>query len=366
MKFALASALLLGASAASAQDANVTAYATGLVSALNANGLTALSGLVGRVQSRLLPILQANVNRNLTVLAPSNAAINALGNVDNDTLFNTVVYHILNGTFTANQSDSTVIANTGLSNSSIVGLPSNRSQVVVIEKLSNGTTYIKEPLNNVTFVANTTNGVQYQNLLVRPINSVLTIPGNLSALVNRAGLSSLASSLQQAQLLSTIASSKGLTIFAPTNAAFQAIQSTASTLNQTQLQAVLSQHVLNGTVAYSTLIPDSAVNAAGQTLKFTKNDTGVFVSIANSTAKITQTNVLYNNGVVHVIDTVLVDTATNTTAADSAFTSASTAPAPTSTPGNGNNQPGAAAPGAKVGAGLLGLTLVASAVFTLL
>ncbi|KAL9931679.1 hypothetical protein V8E36_009465 [Tilletia maclaganii] len=207
------------------------------------------------------------------------------------------------------------------------------------------------------------NGVQYRNLLVRPINSVLTIPGNLTQ---------LAQLLTQAELLED--SDDGLTIFAPTNAAIQAIQSTASQLNQTQLQALLAQHVLNGTVAYSTLIPDNAINAAGQRLTFIKNGTGAFVQLANTTAKITQTDILFRGGVVHTIDAVLVDTATNTTAANDAFNTASTA-APTPTAGGtngsggsgGNNNTGAASPAvAKLGGGLLGLTLVASAVFTLL
>ncbi|KAK0518808.1 hypothetical protein OC834_007598 [Tilletia horrida] len=378
MKFSLASAaaaLLLSAPAAFAQDVNATEYATGLLAALNQNNLTALSGLAARINQRLLPVLVANLNRNLTVLAPTNAAINALGNgLDEDTIFNTVAYHVLNGTFTQNQSDQTVIALTALSNSSLVQLPAGRPQVVVLEKQQNGTVYVKEPLNNVTFVQAAAAGVQYRNLLVRPINTVLTIPGNLTALAGRAGLSQLATALTQTELLEPLEEAKtGLTIFAPTNAAFQAIAQAASQLNTTQLSAVLAQHVLNGTVAYSTLLPNEAVNAAGQKLTFSKNDTGAYVQLANTTAKITQTNILFRGGVVHTIDAVLVDTATNPTAANDAFTSASTAgPTPTaggnngSGGGNNNNNTGAAAPGAKIGAGLLALTLVASGVFVLL
>ncbi|KAE8216059.1 hypothetical protein CF327_g746 [Tilletia walkeri] len=374
MKFSLATAaavLLASTPAALAQDANVTAYATGLLAALNANNLTALSGLAAKVQSQLIPVLQANINRNLTVFAPTNAAIAALGNnVSDDVIFQTIAYHILNGTYKSDTSDATVIAPTALTGSPNVYLPAGRPQVVVLAKYENGTQYVKQPLSNVTFVQAAINGVQYQNLLVRPVNTVLTIPGNLTALATRAGLTQLAQLLTQTQLLQPLDQSKaGLTIFAPTNAAIEAISAQAAQLNATQLTSILAQHVLNGTVAYSTQIPDSATNAAGNKLTFTKNETGVFVQIANSTAKITQTNILFRGGVVHTIDTVLVDTSSNPTAANDAFTSAATAgptPTPSGTGNNGGGNSGAAAPGSKVGAGLLALTLVASGVFVLL
>ncbi|CAD6893321.1 unnamed protein product [Tilletia controversa] len=378
MKFSLATAaavLLSTAPAALAQDVNTTAYATGLLAALNANGLTALSGLAAKINTKLLPALAANIGRNLTVLAPSNAAIAALGNnLSDDDIFNVITYHILNGTFNNNQSDAVVIAPTALTASSLVSLPAGRPQVVVLAKFENGTTYVKEPLNNLTFVQSAINGVQYQNLLVRPVNQVLTVPGNLTSLATKAGLTQLAQLLTTASLLQPLENAKtGLTIFAPTNAAIEAIQSTASTLNNTQLQALLSQHVLNGSVVYSNAIGDSAVNAAGQTLSFTKNNTGVFVKLANTTAKITQTNILFRGGVVHTIDQVLVDTATNPTAANDAFSTAATAgPTPTAGGNNGSGGNGgnggssAAAPGSKVGAGLLALTLVASGVYVLL
>ncbi|CAD6939772.1 unnamed protein product [Tilletia controversa] len=388
MKFSLATAaavLLSTAPAALAQDVNTTAYATGLLAALNANGLTALSGLAAKINTKLLPALAANIGRNLTVLAPSNAAIAALGNnLSDDDIFNVITYHILNGTFNNNQSDAVVIAPTALTASSLVSLPAGRPQVVVLAKFENGTTYVKEPLNNLTFVQSAINGVQYQNLLVRPVNQVLTVPGNLTSLATKAGLTQLAQLLTTASLLQPLENAKtGLTIFAPTNAAIEAIQSTASTSpprafcsplrTPRPLQALLSQHVLNGSVVYSNAIGDSAVNAAGQTLSFTKNNTGVFVKLANTTAKITQTNILFRGGVVHTIDQVLVDTATNPTAANDAFSTAATAgPTPTAGGNNGSGGNGgnggssAAAPGSKVGAGLLALTLVASGVYVLL
>jgi hypothetical protein len=64
------------------------------------------------------------------------------------------------------------------------------------------------------------------------------------------------------------------------------------------------------------------VSAGGQPLTFTVNTTGVFVTSGSSTAKVVQPNVLTSNGVVHLIDTVLLNTANNPAAASSAQSSA--------------------------------------------
>jgi hypothetical protein len=50
--------------------------------------------------------------------------------------------------------------------------------------------------------------------------------------------------------------------------------------------------------------------------------TGVFVTSGSSSAKIVQSNVLTSNGVVHLIDAVLLNTASNPAAASSAYHSA--------------------------------------------
>lgn len=60
-------------------------------------------------------------------------------------------------------------------------------------------------------------------------------------------------------------------------------------------------------------------SASGEPLRITVNQTGVFVSTANNiTARVVQPNVLTSNGVIHVIDQVLVNTASNPSAAQSA------------------------------------------------
>ena len=72
-----------------------------------------------------------------------------------------------------------------------------------------------------------------------------------STLGNITGSSSLVSALQQANLVQALDGSRGLTVFVPNNAAFEAAASNISGATPEQVVAVLANHVINGTVVYS-------------------------------------------------------------------------------------------------------------------
>jgi hypothetical protein len=96
-------------------------------------------------------------------------------------------------------------------------------------------------------------------------------------------------------------------VFAPTDAAFAALP--AGTLDALladpsgQLTDILKYHVLSGKVL-STDLSDGlmATTLLGKDLKITINADGVFIN----EAKVTVADVMADNGVVHVIDAVLV------------------------------------------------------------
>lgn len=99
-----------------------------------------------------------------------------------------------------------------------------------------------------------------------------------------------------------------LTVFAPTDAAFQAAGLTAAAINQTDvatLQAILQYHVVTGRQSAGSL--PTAVNTAvetlgGEDIYVTKNASGVSVN----GAVVTSADVSASNGVIHVIDKVLM------------------------------------------------------------
>jgi transforming growth factor-beta-induced protein len=99
-----------------------------------------------------------------------------------------------------------------------------------------------------------------------------------------------------------------LTVFAPTNDAFNAVDSTLLTclllpVGITTLQSLLKYHAVNGKVLSSDLTNDEVVT--------TLNQQNVTVSINGSVVKIdkatvTAANLLATNGVVHEIDAVMI------------------------------------------------------------
>lgn len=133
-------------------------------------------------------------------------------------------------------------------------------------------------------------------------------------------------------------------MFAPNKAAMDATGDLEDRLNFTQIRTVVSNHVsltvqrssaliksmlmssrnqlINGSVAYSTLLASTNyTSAAGEPFRFIKNDTGSFIISGNTTARILSADIPIENGVVHVIDRVLVNSESNTEAAEAAVSS---------------------------------------------
>jgi uncharacterized surface protein with fasciclin (FAS1) repeats len=134
------------------------------------------------------------------------------------------------------------------------------------------------------------------------IDTVLTIPESDAATAAAANLTALAGALTQANLVSTVDSLHDVTIFAPSNAAFQAIGSAVGTLSTAQLAQILEYHVINGTVGYSSSLTNSTLmTVSGGSVTITIENGTVYVN----SARVIVPDVLVANGVVHVIDGVL-------------------------------------------------------------
>ena len=118
----------------------------------------------------------------------------------------------------------------------------------------------------------------------------------------------LAAALQAAGLVDTLKGPGPFTVFAPTDAAFAALPAgTVETLlkpeNRDRLAAILTYHVVPGKVmAASVAGMDSATSVQGGKLDIAASADGVTVD----GARVTATDVAASNGVIHVIDTVLM------------------------------------------------------------
>ena len=130
----------------------------------------------------------------------------------------------------------------------------------------------------------------------------------------------LVAAVKAAGLVDTLEGPGPFTVFAPTNAAFDKLPAgTVDTLlkpqNLGQLKKVLTYHVVPGRITshdLEAMIKKGGGQAelktvAGGTLTATMSgDTIMLKDEKGSTATITQADVMQKNGVIHVIDTVLM------------------------------------------------------------
>lgn len=119
-------------------------------------------------------------------------------------------------------------------------------------------------------------------------------------------LTTLASLLEQAGLAKTLQGKGPFTVFAPTDAAFAKVPaSTLSSLakDKKALRGVLLYHVVAGKVPAAKVVKlESAKTVNGQSVSIRVRNGTVFVN----RAKVTTPDVMASNGVIHVIDKVLI------------------------------------------------------------
>jgi transforming growth factor-beta-induced protein len=158
----------------------------------------------------------------------------------------------------------------------------------------------------------TTADVPASNGVVHVIDKVLVPPGVLNivpmAQVNPI-FSTLVSAVVTANLQGTLSGACPFTVFAPTNDAFAAIQSTVAGLSTTQLTKVLTYHVLSRQVLAAN-IPFAAPVATveGETITINPGTPPTITDTKATPVPIVATDVRASNGVIHVISKVLIPT----------------------------------------------------------
>lgn len=125
--------------------------------------------------------------------------------------------------------------------------------------------------------------------------------------VGNSDFSILVAALQKADLVSALQADGPFTVFAPTNAAFEKLLASLNIsaddlLNHPQLKEVLLYHVVSGQVLSSDLQNGMMpATLTGETIKVDLTN-GVKINESG----VTTADVLATNGVIHIIDTVLV------------------------------------------------------------
>ena len=118
----------------------------------------------------------------------------------------------------------------------------------------------------------------------------------------------LAAALDAAGLVDTLKGKGPFTVFAPTDAAFAALpEGTVENLlkpeNRDQLVAILTYHVVPGKVKAKDVVKlDQATTVNGSDVTISVADSGVRID----NAKVLKTDIYATNGVIHVIDAVIL------------------------------------------------------------
>lgn len=249
------------------------------------------------VQEGLDVVLQNNA-ADLTVFAPDDNAFTSLatalgtdinGLLALPNLTDILTYHVL----------GTTVVSSGITNGAIVQ-PVSTTNTLKLTLTSTGSVFVNQA-QVTTANLSTDNGVVHVlNAVVLPYETVVDV-----AIDN--GFTSLTSAVVKAELLPALTNPlTKLTVFAPTNTAFDNLATALGTdltgvLAHPQLADILLYHVIGDEVLSSELTNGSVATLNGQNV--TINLTGG-VKVNNS--NVTLPDLTVSNGVVHVIDAVLV------------------------------------------------------------
>ncbi|EWZ28043.1 FAS1 domain-containing protein [Fusarium oxysporum Fo47] len=293
----------------------VTLAVSGLATAQSRPNLTAALDSENSTLSELNGLLRAQPSllrdlgrlRNVTILAPSNDAIEELLNdtavarlVESDpsAIAAILQYHVLNGTYYAsNLTDTPAFVPTLLNNATYANVTGGQRVEVVAD---NDTVSIYSGLRQQANV--TQADLNFTGGVIHVINRVLNIPKNISDTAIAANLSAVAGALTESNLISNLSSARNITLFAPSNSAFANIGSILSNLSESDLENILEYHVVAGTVGYSSTLENGTLDTSGG------EELNIFVqngSVWANEAKVIVPDVLIANGVLHVIDGVL-------------------------------------------------------------
>ncbi len=233
-----------------------------------------------------------------TVFAPTDQAFADAGidlttfdtDEENATLFDILTYHVFSGSV-----ESSAVTD-GMTATMVNGDD-------VTFSVTDGTVMIGD-------ATVTTADVMASNGIIHVIDMVLMPPSDLvdiPTVAQGTGIhDSLVAAVVQAELLTTLQGDGPFTVFAPTDDAFTAAGIDLAALNNDEGKATLTDillyHVVSGSVASSALADGMIATAVnGDDLTFTVGE-GVMVNDAN----VILADVEASNGIVHVIDKVLM------------------------------------------------------------
>jgi transforming growth factor-beta-induced protein len=245
-----------------------------------------------------------------TVFAPTNAAFTtllsdlgatSLDDVDVETLTNILLNHVVSG----------AVLSTDLTNGYVSTLSPGPGSTTVDLKVDLTSGVL---LNNSSSV--TTADILASNGVIHIIDEVLLPPSVVDIALQNSSFTSLVAALtagdNTTDFVSVLSGAGPFTVFAPTDAAFTALLSDlgVATLGEIAVDtrdAVLKYHVVSGAnVLAGSLTDGQEVTALGGTFEIDLSTGAQILTTGGQTVNIIVTDVQGTNGVVHVVDAVLL------------------------------------------------------------
>ena len=289
-----------------------------LAAEATARGFSALVAAANK--AGLVPALSASTS-SLTVFAPTDAAFTSLATtlgftsatamvtaLDGPTLAKILQYHVLP---TKKAAADLVAAGATSAQATLYSFEGAATTLAL--NTTAGVKITDEVLNQATV---TTANVAASNGVIHVIDKVLVPPGVLNV-VQMARLNPIFSVLVEAvvaaNLATTLSGAGPFTVFAPTNDAFTAALAElgltkAQLLASPGLPGILTYHVVAGNVRAADVValPKPAGVTTVQGTAFTVGTTLAITDVRARSANLVATDVIAGNGVIHVIDKVLL------------------------------------------------------------
>ncbi|KAH6679718.1 FAS1 domain-containing protein [Halenospora varia] len=274
------------------------------------SGQTNLSTFYGLIQKYPNILLSLPSVEGVTILAPNNDAFNkipytelnaAFQNNNKDVITSVLEYHILQGSRTAAQ----LVPGTPVFLSTLLNNPTY-TNVTGGQKVEN----VKQAGDVVVFVSGkgsrstvVQTDLKFTGGVVQVLDSLLIPPANLSDTTTTFNLTSFQGALYTANKLQSYTQTGNLTLFAPQNAAFQALGPAISNMTVEQLGSVLDYHLVTDGEIFSPSLTNGTTWNTKNGAKITVRHSGNNIYI--NSAQLLNSDILVANGVIHVIDNVL-------------------------------------------------------------
>ena len=176
---------------------------------------------------------------------------------------------------------------------------------VGLVKTANGgvqVVYNGQTVNVVTADVKGSNGV------IHVIDEVILGKDVVDVAVGAGAFTTLVKIVSDLGLVPTLKGVDSVTIFAPSDEAFKKLpEGTLESLTTEQAKAIVSRHVVPGATVYAADVTTGSVGTfGGENIDLIKNDSGVQVSYNENAVNVVSADVKANNGVIHVIDAVIL------------------------------------------------------------